>query len=126
MLRYTATARNAALAGKAVLTMVEGKPEPFAAITALAFAGLAPKQAKRCALREPDIEGYPIDAYVFDLAPKEARKYAALDAPCGPYGRSASVDGYWRIHDGYGVYTALGNDQAEFDPASLTVYQPGH
>ena len=67
----------------------------------------------------------PIDAYVLDLPPKEARKQAAIDAPCGPYGRAANRDDYWRLLDGYGIYFAFGTDQPEFDPASLAVYQPG-
>jgi hypothetical protein len=123
--RYTAAARNRTLEGKTVLTLVQGQPAPFAAIAALVFSDLKPKQAKLCTLREPEVEGYPIDAYVFDLPPKEARKAAALDAPCGPYGRSANLDGYWRIFDGYGIFFAFGNDQPEFDPASLSVYRPG-
>lgn len=125
MLRYAETARNTALAGKHVLTLVEGKPAPFEAASALALAGLPAKQAKRCELRTPEVEGYPIDALVFDLPPREARKAAALDAPCGPYGRSARTDSYWRLFDGIGVFYQFGDDQPEFDPASLTVYKPG-
>jgi hypothetical protein len=104
---------------------VHGESEPFAAVRALVVADLPEKQARHCSLRVPDVEGYPIDAYVFDLPPKDAHKAAALDALCGPYGRSATFDGYWRLVDGYGVYFAFGNDQPEFDPASLAVYRPG-
>lgn len=125
VLRYTTTARNHTLLGKTVLTLVQGQPEPFVAVRTLVFADLQEEQAKHCDLRVPDVEGYPIDAYVFDLPAKQARKAAALDAPCGPYGRSATFDGYWRMVDGYGLYFAFGDDQPEFDPASLAIYKPG-
>lgn len=123
-LSYAETARNAALAGKPVLTLVEGHPAPYEAIYALVMPGIPPKHLRHCALRTPDIEGYPIDAYVFDLPPAEARKTAALDAPCGPYGRSALTDSYWRLFDGIGVFYVFGDDQPEFDPASLAVFKP--
>ena len=125
-LRYAAAARSKALLGKRALTLVEGKPAPYEAVHALVMNGLSPKQTRNCALRTPEVEGYPIDALVFDLPPAEARKAAALDEPCGPYGRSARTDSYWRLFDGIGVFTALGEDQPEFDPASLTVYKPGN
>lgn len=124
-LRYGATARSKALSGKRALTLVQGRPAPYAAIYALVMDGLPPAQARKCALRNPEVEGYPIDAYVFDLPPEDARKAAALDAPCGPYGRSARTDSYWRLFDGVGAFYVFGDDQPEFDPASLTVYQPG-
>lgn len=124
-LRYTATARNPALIGKTVLTLVLGSPDTVAAVNALVLKDLPEKQGRRCALRQPDIDGYPIDSYVYDVPAKETRKTAALDAPCGPYGRSASFDGYWRFLDGYGAYVAFGNDQPEFDPTNLAIYRPG-
>ncbi|OYU33198.1 hypothetical protein [Novosphingobium sp. PASSN1] len=125
-LRYAAAARSKVLPGKRALTLVEGKPAPYEAVHALVMNSLSPKQVRDCALRTPDVEGYPIDALVFDLPPAEARKTAALDEPCGPYGRSARTDSYWRLFDGIGVFYAFGDDQPEFDPASLTVYTPGN
>lgn len=124
-MRYAEAARSKALTGKTALTLVERKPAPYEAIYALVMSGLPPKQVGQCALRTPEVEGYPIDAYVFDLPPAEARKAAALDAPCGPYGRSARTDSYWRLFDGIGVFYVFGENQPEFDPASLTVYKPG-
>jgi hypothetical protein len=124
VLRYGETARNATLAGKPVITLVDSKSDTYAAVSALALAGLDVRQAKRCTLLAPEVEGYPIDAYVFDLAPREARKTAALDEPCGAYGRSARTDSYWRLFDGIGAFYVFGDDQPEFDPASLAVYKP--
>jgi hypothetical protein len=124
VLRYDETARNATLAGKPVITLVDSKSDTYAAVSALALAGLDVRQAKRCTLLAPEVEGYPIDAYVFDLPPREARKTAALDEPCGAYGRSARTDSYWRLFDGIGAFYVFGDDQPEFDPASLAVYKP--
>lgn len=123
-LRYAQAARSKALPGKRALTLVEGKPAPYEAVHALVMNGLSPRQVRNCDLRTPEVEGYPIDALVFDLPPADARKAAALDEPCGPYGRSARTDSYWRLFDGIGVFYVFGDNQPEFDPASLTVYKP--
>jgi hypothetical protein len=124
VLGYGETTRNRALIGRKVLTLVEGHRAPHEAIFALVLAGLAPTQARRCVLRTPGIQGYPVDAYIFDLPAAESRKTAALDAPCGPYGRSARADSYWRMFDGVGVFYRFSGDRPEFDPGSLLVYRP--
>ncbi|WP_421854274.1 hypothetical protein [Novosphingobium sp.] len=126
VLRYAETARNAELAGRKTLTIVIGRPaEEHLAVYTLVTGGLTQQQAQRCALRTPPAAGYPWDAFVFDLPPADARLSAALDQPCGPYGRSARTDSYWRLFSGIGVFHVFGDDQPEYDPASLTVYQPG-
>lgn len=124
-LRYAETARNAGLLGRKTLIIVDGKPgQEHLAVYTLVMAGLPQAQARRCALRVPPGPDYPYDALVLDLPPAEARQTAALDAPCGPYGRSARTDSYWRLLSGIGVFHIFGDDQPEFDPTSLTVYQP--
>ena len=124
VLRYAETARNADLVGRKALTIVESRPEHLAVYT-LASAGLPQPQARRCALRTPPSSGYPYDAFVYDLAASESRVSAALDLPCGAYGRSAWPDTYWRLFSGIGVYYQSGGERPEFDPDSLTVYKPG-
>jgi hypothetical protein len=123
-LRYDQTARNAALLGQKALTIVEGRPAADAAIYTLAQSALPRAQAQRCALRVPPGPGYPRDGYVFDLPAAEARQSAALDQPCGPYGRSAWQESYWRLTGSIGVFTHSGGEKPEFDPASLAVYKP--
>lgn len=122
VLRYAETARNTELVGRKALTIVESNPAHLAVYT-LAAAGLP--QAQRCALRTPLSPGYPYDAFVYDLAASESRTSAALDLPCGPYGRSAWPDTYWRLFSGIGVYYQSAGDRPEFDPESLTVFKPG-
>lgn len=125
VLRYAETARNAGLVGRKTLIIVDGRPaQEHLAVYTLVTAGLPGTQADRCALRPPPGPGYPYDAFVFDLPTAEARLTAALDAPCGPYGRSARTDNYWRLFGGIGVFTIIGDDQPEYDPASLTIYKP--
>lgn len=125
VLRYAETARNADLAGRKALTIVPGQPAAeHLAVYTLAIAGLSPQQTQHCALRTPHGNGYPTDAFVFDLVPAESRLSAALDQPCGPYGHSAWPDSYWRLLGGFGVYYQSAGDRPEFDPASLTVFQP--
>lgn len=123
VLRYAETSRNTELAGRKALTIVESQPEHLAVYT-LASAGLPQPEAQRCALRTPRGGGYPYDAYVYDLAASESRVSAALDLPCGPYGRSAWPDTYWRLFSGIGVYFQSAGDRPEFDPDSLTVFKP--
>jgi hypothetical protein len=126
VLRYAETARNDGLVGRKTLTVIDGHPSPaHLAVYTLVMGGLPRPQAQRCALRTPPVPGYPWDAVIFDLPPAEARLTAALDQPCGPYGRSARTDSYWRLLGSVGVFYAFGDDQPEYDPASLTVYQPG-
>lgn len=125
VLRYAETARNAGLAGRKTLIIVDGRPaQEHLAVYSLVMAGLPRTQADRCALRPPPGPGYPYDAVVFDLPPAGARLTAALDAPCGPYGRSARADNYWRLLGGIRVFAIFDDDQPEYDPASLVVYQP--
>ena len=124
VLRYAETARNAELMGRKALTIVESSPAHLAVYT-LASAGLPQPQTQRCALRTPRGEGYPYDALVYDLATSESRVTAALDMPCGPYGRSAWPDTYWRLFSGIGVYYQSAGDRPEFDPESLTVFKQG-
>lgn len=123
VLRYAETARNAGLAGRKALTIVESRPEHLAVYT-LAAAGLPQPQARRCALRTPPASGYPYDAFVYDLATSESRLSAALDLPCGPFGRAAWPDTYWRLFSGIGVFYQSGGERPEFDPDSLTVFTP--
>ncbi len=124
VLRYAETAGNTELMGRKALTIVESRPEHLA-VYALASAGLPQPQAQRCALRTPPSPGYPYDAFVYDLAASESRTSAALDLPCGTYGRSAWPDTYWRLFSGIGVYYQSGGERPEFDPDSLMVYKPG-
>lgn len=124
VLRYAETARNTELVGRKALTIVEGQPEHLAVYT-LVTAGLPQAQAQRCTLRTPQSPGYPWGVFVYDLPPAESRASAALDEPCGPYGRSAWPSSYWRLFSGVGVYYQSDGDRPEFDPASLTVYKPG-
>ena len=127
VLRYAETARNAGLVGRKTLTIVDGRPaQEHLAVYSLVMAGLPRLRADRCALRPAPGPGYPYDAFVFDLPPAEARLTAALDQPCGPYGRSARTDNYWRLLDGIGIFTVFGDDQPEYDPASLAVYKPAN
>jgi hypothetical protein len=123
VLRYAETARNPELIGRKALTIVESNPEHLAVYT-LAAAGLPQPQAHRCALRTPPAQGYPYDAFVYDLSAAETRQTAALDLPCGPYGRSAWPDTYWRLFSGIGAYYQSSGERPEFDPASLTVFKP--
>lgn len=124
-LRYAETARNAELMGRKALTIVIGRPaEEHLAVYTLVTGGLTQQQTQHCALRTPPGPGYPWDAFVFDLPPADARLTAAIDQPCGPYGRSARTDKYWRLFSGLGVFYVFGDDQPEYDPTSLTVYQP--
>lgn len=125
VLRYAETARNADLVGRKALTIIDGPAAaPHLGVYTLVMAGLPKEQAQRCALRNPPTPGYPADAFVFDLTAAESRQSAALDQPCGPYGRSAWPDSYWRLFSGIGVFTQPGGDGPEFDPASLMVYKP--
>lgn len=121
VLRYAETARNTDLIGRKALTIVESRPEHLAVYT-LASAGLP--QPRRCALRTPPSSGYPYDAFVYDLAASESRLSAALDLPCGPFGRAAWPDTYWRLFSGIGVFYQSGGERPEFDPDSLTVFTP--
>lgn len=124
VLRYAETARNTDLSGRKALTIIDGPASaPHLGVYTLVMSGLPREQTRRCALRNPPAPGYPNDAFVFDLAAAESRLSAALDQPCGPYGRSAWPDTYWRLFDGIGVYFQFSGDRPEFDPASLTVYQ---
>lgn len=126
VLRYAETARNTGLAGRKALTIVEGRPAAeYLAVYTLAMGGLPREQALRCALRTPPAPGYPTDAFVFDLPATQSRQSASLDLPCGPYGRSAWPDTYWRLLTGFGIYFQSGGERPEFDPASLMIYQPG-
>jgi len=125
VLRYAETASNAELVGHKALTIVDGPPSaPHLGVYTLVMAGLPKEQTQRCALRNPRGDSYPADAFVFDLAPAEASRSAALDQPCGPYSRSAWPDTYWRLFGGIGVYYQFSGERPEFDPASLTVYKP--
>lgn len=127
VLRYAETARNAELIGRKALTIIDGPAAaPHLGVYTLVMAGLPKEQAQRCALRNPPVPGYPADAFVFDLTAAESRKSAALDQPCGPFGRSAWPDTYWRLFGGIGVYYQSTGDWPEFDPASLTVYKQGN
>ncbi|KUR73084.1 hypothetical protein AQZ52_07830 [Novosphingobium fuchskuhlense] len=125
VLRYAEAARNTELVGRKALAIAIGRPAAeHLAVYTLASAGLPQPQARRCALRTPPSAGYPRDAFVYDLAADESRRSAALDLPCGPYGRSAWPGSYWRLFSGIGVFYLSAGDRPEFDPASLTVYTP--
>lgn len=126
VLRYADTARNTEVIGRKALTIVDGPPSaPHLGVYTLVMTGLPKEQVQRCALRNPRGDGYPADAFVFDLATADASRSAALDQPCGPYSRSAWPDTYWRLFGGIGVYYQFSGERPEFDPASLTVYRPG-
>jgi hypothetical protein len=78
-----------------------------------------------CEIRQAGIEGWPTDALV--IAPTAAARARMPQnepiAACGPFGVDEDSARYWRIKQGYAWFYDLGQEEPDFDPASITVLQ---
>ena len=119
---------------------LEGVADPKAMILDMA-KGLAKEEKVNaaeiaaCEIR-PAGEGYPSDAFLVDVsdAYQKARKIGAHDpvkegpdagvyAACGSFGITGASGDFWLIRDGYAWFVRQGQDVADFDAGSLTVFR---
>lgn len=68
---------------------------------------------------------------VSDMSSEEELQLALdgpLDDACGPFGRKADHDGYWRVFDGYAWFFEFfaQDGEKDFDPRTLTVITPAN
>lgn len=120
---------------------LEGVADPGAMVLdivkgAAREANVTGAEIAACALR-PAGERYPADALVADVndayrkAHRLGRYDGAKDGPgagvyaaCGPYGFT-DAQAFWMIRDGYAWFVDQGQDVADFDAGSLTVFRKG-
>jgi hypothetical protein len=120
---------------------LEGSSDPKAMILAMAKdrateEGVGVTEVAACELRAAG-EDRPADAYVvdvndaykkanrlgpFDDGPKDATTLGAYSA-CGSFGITNASGDFWMIRDGYAWFVSQGQDVADFDAGSLTLFR---
>jgi hypothetical protein len=112
--------------GQEVFRLFGVDPDPQGALKG-AIAELPAAEQAKCEIRAAGVEGWPADAVV--IAPTAAaRATLPKDEPlkaCGPLGLDEDSQTYWRVRQGQAWFFTLGQENAGFDPASLTIIEKG-
>ena len=107
---------------EAVLSLFGTDPDPQGALKQ-AISELPMSERAKCEIRPAGIDGWPSDA--LEIAPtKAARAKMPKDEPitaCGKFGLNEDETRYWRIKQGFAWFFKLGQEEPDFDPASMTV-----
>ena len=101
-------------------------PDPQGALKS-AIADLPPGERAACEIQPRVLEGWPSDALVIGPT-KAARAKMPNDGPisaCGPLGLDEDSTTYWRIKQTFAWFYDLGQDDLDFDPASVTIIAKG-
>lgn len=124
-LNLATSALGAAPGGELVRIFTSDPQDPQKVIRDLIAAAPAAERS-RCEVQPADRAGWPKDAVVIGY--KKTFATEATDGVvqlCGPYGRDTGAQTFWRIHQGYAWFFTLGQDAAEIDPATVTLFRKG-
>lgn len=81
-----------------------------------------PFEAENCVARPANVEGWPEDAIVVDLAQRADALAEESEDSCGPFGFHVDETAYWRVFNDFSWYFSLGQDHfLDFDPRTLTL-----
>lgn len=84
-------------------------------------------EAANCSVRSAGLDGWPSDALVVDVSPKQAA-LEAEDGPrgaCGPFGLNEGETAYWRVFQGFSWWFQFSQDAyQDIDPRTLTLLVP--
>lgn len=99
--------------------------DPKASVLARARAAIDdPARAAKCQAWPGAEWGYPADAFVVDVSPRDAETLSEderMSGACGPFGVGDSAR-FWRVFQGFAWFFDLGQDAwQDIDPASLTL-----
>lgn len=98
--------------------------DPRATILANARSAITdPAERAKCSVRLANQDGWPSDALVVDVSPREAARAPADEprAACGPMGFNGDEASFWRAFQGHVWFFQLGQDLAQIDPGSFTL-----
>lgn len=101
-------------------------PDPQGALKEQLEALPAAERAT-CAIQPAGVEGWPADAVIIAPTPA-ARARMSHDGPiaaCGPMGLDEDTQRYWRIRQGQAWFFELGQEDLDFDPATMTIIEKG-
>lgn len=111
-----------AAVGRVMIRRFGVDPDPQGALKA-ALAQAPIEEQAICEIRPANYEGWPQDALL--IAPTAAaRAKMPQDEPiaaCGPLGVDEDSIRYWRVAQGSAWFYDLGQDELDFDPASLVL-----
>lgn len=113
--------------GEPVVTLIDAEGDGRNAILAQALkVAENPQDRANCAVRSAGYVGWPQDAVVVDWTETAKQKAGIVEADgvrsaCGPYGLDTGTMSYWRVRQGKAWFYQLGQEQRDFDPASLTL-----
>lgn len=126
-LTYAASAAAGdAWKGNEVIQLYGVDPDPQGALKGF-IAALPKAEQAKCEIQTAGYDGWPKDALVIGPT-KAARAKAPKDEPlamCGDHGIDEDSQTYWRIKQGYAWFFTLGQDETDFDPASMTIITKG-
>ena len=114
-----------------ILQVIPVEPGETPEQTAMKTLGSAPEnQRARCATRP--YRGPVIAGSAFQLAPN-AELAAEMESmsggepwdACGANGVTMDAQQFWEARNGYALFHMLGQDDAQWDPASFTFYRKG-
>jgi hypothetical protein len=112
--------------GHDLIQLFGTEPDPQGALKA-EIAALPKAERANCEIHPAGIDGWPSDALVIGPT-KPARAKISDDGPisaCGKYGVDEDATTYWRVKQGFAWFFDLGQDDTDFDPASITVIAKG-
>lgn len=115
-----------AAVGDVVIRLFGTDPDPQGALKA-ALAEAPPEEQAICEIRLAGYEGWPSDALL--IAPTAAaRAKMPQNEPitaCGPLGVDEGSARFWRVAQGFAWFFDLGQEQLDFDAASVTAVAKG-
>jgi hypothetical protein len=88
--------------------------------------GLPAAEKAKCEV-QPAPAQFPAGALVIGYKPAHAAKLPKDEpnAVCGDFGLDEGSQRYWLVRDGYAFFFDLGQEELDWDPASLTVIRKG-
>ncbi|MBA1373628.1 hypothetical protein [Sphingomonas ursincola] len=89
-------------------------------VTARARQAIAePAEASKCSARPARGKGWPSDALVVDVPGGETQ--TGPRSACGDLGVNDDLAAFWRVSQGHGWYSQMGQADMEIDPGSFTL-----
>ncbi|HWA23104.1 MAG TPA: hypothetical protein VG735_11970 [Caulobacterales bacterium] len=108
--------------GQEVIRLFGTDPDPQGALKEQ-LAALPKAEREKCEIHPAGIDTWPSDALVIGPT-KAARAKMPKDEPisaCGPLGLDEDSQTFWRIKQGFAWFFQLGQEETDFDPATITV-----